>query len=110
MKEKILAAKTAGIKTVLVPVKNEKDVDEIAGEIKAGLTIRFVETMEDVLAYAFTELPDLEKIPSGKGGKTSSGKTGASKGGKSSGKGKKSHPAGEDALTGKEQAEGWDGN
>ncbi len=110
LKEKILAAKTAGIKTVLVPVKNEKDVDEIAGEIKAGLTIRFVETMEDVLAYAFTELPDLEKIPSGKGGKTSSGKTGASKGGKSSGKGKKSHPAGEDALTGKEQAEGWDGN
>ncbi len=91
-------------------MKNEKDVDEIAGEIKAGLTIRFVETMEDVLAYAFTELPDLEKIPPGKGGKTSSGKTGASKGGKSSGKGKKSHPAGEDALTGKEQAEGWDGN
>lgn len=110
LKEKILAAKTAGIKTVLVPVKNEKDVDEIAGEIKAGLTIRFVETMEDVLAYAFTELPDSEKIPSGKGGKTSSGKAGASKGGKSSGKGKKSHPAGEDALTGKEQAEGWDGN
>ncbi len=57
LKEKILAARTAGIKTVLVPKKNEKDIEEIAGEIKAGLAIHFVETMEDVLAHAFTEQP-----------------------------------------------------
>ena len=36
MKEKMLAAKTAGIKTVLVPVENEKDVEEIPDEIKDG--------------------------------------------------------------------------
>lgn len=55
LKEKMLAAKTAGIKTVLVPKKNEKDIEEISKEIKAGLTIHFVENMEDVLQYALTE-------------------------------------------------------
>lgn len=55
LKEKILAAKTAGIKTVLVPKKNEKDVEEITSEIKAGLSIHYVESMEEVLAYALTE-------------------------------------------------------
>lgn len=53
LKEKILAAKTAGIETVLVPKKNEKDIGEIAGEIKKGLHIYYVETMEDVVRYAF---------------------------------------------------------
>ncbi len=52
LKEKILAAKTAGIKTVLVPEKNKKDVEEIESEIKSGLSIHFVENMEDVLPYA----------------------------------------------------------
>ncbi len=56
LKEKILAAKTAGIKTVLVPAKNEKDIEEISKEIKAGLVIHFVENMEDVLLYALTEV------------------------------------------------------
>ena len=36
LKEKILAARTAGIEAVLVPKKNEKDIDEIPGEIKKG--------------------------------------------------------------------------
>lgn len=53
LKEKILAAKTAGIETVLVPKKNEKDIEEIAGEIRKGLQIHYVETMEDVVRYAF---------------------------------------------------------
>ena len=52
LKEKILAAKTAGIKTVLVPEKNKKDIEEIESEIKSGLSIHFVESMEDVLPYA----------------------------------------------------------
>lgn len=55
LKEKILAAKTAGIKTVLVPKKNEKDIEEIASEIKSGLTIRFVEHMEEVLDAALVK-------------------------------------------------------
>lgn len=52
LKEKTLAAKNAGIKTVCVPKKNERDVEEIPSEIRKGLTIRFVETMEDVLEIA----------------------------------------------------------
>ena len=52
LKEKILAAKNAGIKTVLVPKKNEKDIEEISAEIKRGIEIVFVETMEQVLAQA----------------------------------------------------------
>ncbi|MBQ7841415.1 MAG: endopeptidase La [Lachnospiraceae bacterium] len=53
LKEKTLAAKMAGIKTVLVPAKNRPDVEEIPGEIKSGLEIIFVENMRDVIAHAF---------------------------------------------------------
>lgn len=53
LKEKILAAKNAGIKTVCVPKKNEKDVDEISAEIKKGLEIVFVENIGQVLEIAF---------------------------------------------------------
>ena len=52
LKEKILAAKNAGIKTVLVPKKNEKDIEEISAEIKRGIEIIFVENMEQVVAQA----------------------------------------------------------
>ncbi len=52
LKEKILAAKNAGIKKVLVPGKNERDIAEISEEIKKGLTIIYVNTMEEVLKEA----------------------------------------------------------
>lgn len=52
LKEKILAAKNAGIKTICVPKKNEPDVAEIAQEIKKGLEIVFVEHMGQVLQVA----------------------------------------------------------
>ncbi len=55
LKEKLLAAKTAGIKKVLVPKDNEKDVDEISKEIKSGMEIVFVESMKEVLEHAFAE-------------------------------------------------------
>lgn len=55
LKEKLLAAKNAGIKTVCVPKKNEKDVDEISAEIKKGLEIVFVENIGQVLAVAFVK-------------------------------------------------------
>ena len=55
LKEKTLAAKKAGIKTVCVPKKNEKDIEEISNEIKKGLEIVYVETMEDVLETAFVK-------------------------------------------------------
>ncbi len=52
LKEKLLAAKNAGIKTVLVPKENEADVAEISQEITRGLDIRPVESMEQVLKAA----------------------------------------------------------
>lgn len=55
LKEKTLAAKNAGIKTVCVPKENEKDMEEIADEIKQGLTIVYVDTMKDVLKTAFVQ-------------------------------------------------------
>ena len=52
LKEKLLAAKTAGIKTVCVPDKNRKDVEEISEEIKSGMEIVFVSRMDEVLPVA----------------------------------------------------------
>jgi ATP-dependent protease La len=52
LKEKTLAAKNAGIKTVCVPKKNQKDIEEISEEIKQGLKIVYVETMQEVLDTA----------------------------------------------------------
>lgn len=52
LKEKTLAAKNAGIKTILVPIKNKPDIEEIDKEITDGLEIIFVETMDEVLKNA----------------------------------------------------------
>ena len=54
LKEKLLAAKNAGIKTVCVPKKNEKDVEEVSAEITKGLEIVYVESMDEVLEQAIT--------------------------------------------------------
>ena len=54
LKEKLLAAKNAGMKIVFVPAKNKPDVEEISEEIKKGLDIRYAETMEDILPVALT--------------------------------------------------------
>lgn len=53
LKEKLLAAKNAGIRTVIVPEKNRRDVEEISAEIKKGLDLVYAEQMEDVLKIAF---------------------------------------------------------
>ncbi len=52
LKEKLLAAKTAGIHNVLIPMENEKDLHEIDEEIKTGLNICCVSTMQEVLEHA----------------------------------------------------------
>ncbi|MFQ9516167.1 MAG: endopeptidase La [Eubacterium sp.] len=52
LKEKLLAAKNAGIETVLVPLKNKPEVEEISDEIKEGIEILFVEKMSQVLERA----------------------------------------------------------
>lgn len=52
LKEKLLAAKNAGIKTVLIPKKNKVDVEELSQEITRGLEIIPVEHMDEVLKEA----------------------------------------------------------
>ena len=55
LKEKLLAAKNAGIRLVLVPEKNRPDVAEISAEIKRGLEIRLVSQMDQVLKAALVK-------------------------------------------------------
>lgn len=55
LKEKLLAALRGGIKTVLIPSENEKDLAEIPDNVKQGLTIIPVSTMDDVLKNALTK-------------------------------------------------------
>ncbi len=55
LKEKILAARNAGITTVCVPKENEKDILEISAEIKKGLQIIYVSRLEEVLDVAFVK-------------------------------------------------------
>lgn len=55
LKEKLLAAKNAGIKTVLIPKENKKDVDELSQEITKGLEIIPVSHMNEVLEIALVK-------------------------------------------------------
>jgi len=52
VKEKLLAAHRMGLFTVVLPKDNEKDLADIPPEIQAEMTIRFVETMDEVLEVA----------------------------------------------------------
>ena len=58
LKEKLLAALRGGIKTVLIPEENEKDLAEIPDNVKNGLTIIPVNNVSQVLAKALTEKPE----------------------------------------------------
>ena len=53
LKEKLLAAGSAGMKTVIVPKKNQRDVEELSKEITGGLELVYAEAMEEVIAHAF---------------------------------------------------------
>ncbi|TNF01130.1 MAG: peptidase, partial [Bacteroidetes bacterium] len=55
IKEKILAAKRARIKEIVLSEKNKKDVDEIKKDYLKGLTFHYVKTMKEVLEIALTK-------------------------------------------------------
>jgi ATP-dependent Lon protease len=57
LKEKLLAAHRGGIKTVLIPDENEKDLVEIPDNIKGNLLIKPVKWIDEVLALALTQQP-----------------------------------------------------
>ena len=55
LKEKLLAEKSAGMKTVLIPKENKRDVEELSSEITKGLEILPVSHMNEVLEYALVK-------------------------------------------------------
>jgi ATP-dependent Lon protease len=57
VKEKLLAAHRAGIKNVILPKENEKDLQDIPQDILEALSIDFVETMDEVLQAALEKMP-----------------------------------------------------
>jgi ATP-dependent Lon protease len=55
IKEKVLAAHRIGIKTVILPKDNEKDIDEIPKKVKKEMTFHFVRKMMDVVKLAIEQ-------------------------------------------------------
>ncbi|MFQ5352902.1 MAG: endopeptidase La, partial [Candidatus Binatia bacterium] len=66
IKEKVLAARRAGIRTVVIPQRNAKDVGEIEEHLKHGLEFRYVDSMHDLLDFVL-ETPRRENMLSGAG-------------------------------------------
>jgi ATP-dependent Lon protease len=57
LKEKTLAAKRAGIKQVIVPKRNEKDMPELPEEVRQTLVFHFVNTVDEVMQVALVQKP-----------------------------------------------------
>ena len=53
IKEKILAAKRAGVKTIVLSRENEKDIRDIKAQYVEGLEFHYVETIDQVLEFVF---------------------------------------------------------
>jgi ATP-dependent Lon protease len=79
VKEKVLAAHRAGIKTIILPRRNEKDIVDVPEEVRGQLTFVFADSMDDVLAVALD----------GKEQSRGAGKRGSGEVGKKVGKKKK---------------------
>ncbi|MCS7263629.1 MAG: endopeptidase La, partial [Armatimonadetes bacterium] len=62
IKEKVLAAKEAGINEVILPAQNEKDLVEIPEHIRNTLQFHFVENMDEVLEIALLPAPEVETV------------------------------------------------
>ncbi len=58
LKEKLLAAKQKGVKTVIVPNANKKDIEEIPESVKNALDIVYAKTIDDVLSVALEKRPN----------------------------------------------------
>lgn len=54
IKEKVLAARRAGIYSVIIPARNRKDLVDVPEELRRDMTFHFAETLDDVLAVALT--------------------------------------------------------
>ncbi len=74
LKEKLLAAHRGGLKTVIIPDENEKDLADIPKNIKDKLDIRPVKWIDQVLEVALVRLPDVKTAAKGKGKKAKGSK------------------------------------
>jgi ATP-dependent Lon protease len=61
IKEKVLAAHRSGLKTVILPVRNEPDLDDLPEEVRQAMNFVFAETVDDVLEAALD--PAIEPPP-----------------------------------------------
>ena len=55
IKEKVLAARRAGIRAVILPRKNEKDLEEIPGPIQKEMKFHFIQNMDEIIPLALRE-------------------------------------------------------
>jgi ATP-dependent Lon protease len=62
LKEKILAARRAGIDTILCPKLNKKELDEVPAHLRRGMEIHLVETVDEVLALALLPPPEAKTL------------------------------------------------
>jgi ATP-dependent Lon protease len=62
VKQKLLAAHRAGLTEVIIPARNEPDVDEVPEEVRAGLTVHTVSDVADVLALALRPAEDRSEL------------------------------------------------
>jgi ATP-dependent Lon protease len=63
VKEKVLGAHRAGITEIILPKENEKDLEDVPGNIRKKLTIHLAETMDDVLRVALSEAAEDPILP-----------------------------------------------
>ena len=61
VKEKLLAALRAGIRTVMLPKRNEKDLEDVPADARAKLEIVFLEKVDDAIRCAIGDLPRPEE-------------------------------------------------
>jgi ATP-dependent Lon protease len=73
LKEKLLAAQRGGIKNVIIPAENERDLKEIPDNVKENLTIYPLKWMDDVLEIALERLPEPKIVSAGNEGSESAG-------------------------------------
>ncbi|HFE53352.1 MAG TPA: endopeptidase La, partial [Bacteroidetes bacterium] len=67
IKEKVLAAHRAGIRTVVLPKRNKKDLEEVPKEVLEDIEFHFVDRVEQVLRVAFAKKKAKPKTASGRG-------------------------------------------
>jgi ATP-dependent Lon protease len=58
IKEKVLAAHRAGVKTLILPKWNKKDIEEVPAKVRKEITFHFVDEMMEVLRIALEKAPD----------------------------------------------------